>query len=220
MKNHYVLPVCFAAAAHGALLFGFSKGPRQPMASEEKTVLVPFVVPPREEDPPVIVEPDRSDAASKSAPDVPSLPRSAEPLAIDLGERIPITPPPLGEVTTRDVTTIFEHSIGQLGGEGKNPFGNVISSTHLDNPPRTRFQATPMYPFEAKRNGMNGQVLVEFLVDERGHVLEPRVVNSTNRIFEEATLRAVAKWQFEPGRRDGRIVRFRMSAPVVFNLND
>jgi periplasmic protein TonB len=63
-------------------------------------------------------------------------------------------------------------------------------------------------------------VVVEFIVDERGRVIEPRVVRSTNRIFDDATLQAVAKWQFEPGRRDGKIVRFRMSAPVVFSLNE
>jgi protein TonB len=39
-------------------------------------------------------------------------------------------------------------------------------------------------------------------------------------MFEEPTLRAVAKWQFEPGRRDGRIVKFRMTVPVLFNLNE
>jgi protein TonB len=45
-------------------------------------------------------------------------------------------------------------------------------------------------------------------------------VRSSDRIFEEAALRAVARWKFEPGRRDGRIVRFKMSVPIVFRLDE
>ena len=55
---------------------------------------------------------------------------------------------------------------------------------------------------------------------EEAAAIDPRVVKSSDRMFEEPTLRAVAKWQFEPGRRAGRIVRFRMAVPVVFNLNE
>ena len=33
-------------------------------------------------------------------------------------------------------------------------------------------------------------------------------------------LRAVAKWRFEPGRRHGQIVRFRMVVPIHFSLNE
>ncbi len=63
-------------------------------------------------------------------------------------------------------------------------------------------------------------MLVEFIVEETGRVLDPRVLDSTDRVFEEATLRAVAKWRFEPGTRDGRIVRFRMTVPGVFSLGE
>ena len=49
--------------------------------------------------------------------------------------------------------------------------------------------------------------------------LAGEVVESSDRVFEEAAVRAVAKWRFEPGRRDGRVVRFRMAVPIVFALN-
>ncbi|MGH7959039.1 MAG: energy transducer TonB, partial [Opitutaceae bacterium] len=63
-------------------------------------------------------------------------------------------------------------------------------------------------------------VHVDFMVDERGHVVDPRIVRSSNRLFEEPTLRAVSKWKFEPGRRHGKVVTFRMMVPVMFNLNE
>jgi outer membrane biosynthesis protein TonB len=36
--------------------------------------------------------------------------------------------------------------------------------------------------------------------------------------FIESVLQAVARWKFEPGRIAGRIVRFRMSVPLVFAI--
>jgi protein TonB len=90
----------------------------------------------------------------------------------------------------------------------------------LDKSPSTRFQATPIYPHAAKAQGLNGEVIVEFMVDESGRVHDPHVVSSSDRVFEENALRAVAKWVFEPGKRNNHVVRFRMSVPIIFKLND
>ena len=60
---------------------------------------------------------------------------------------------------------------------------------------------------------------MEFVVDEAGRVLDPHVVRSNDPVFEAPTLRAVAKWRFEPGRKNGQVVRFRMSVPVAFAVN-
>lgn len=51
-------------------------------------------------------------------------------------------------------------------------------------------------------------------------VVNPFVVSSTDHRFEEASLRAVSKWRFEPGKHHGRVVRFRMSVPLVFRLTE
>jgi TonB family protein len=76
----------------------------------------------------------------------------------------------------------------------------VLSYAMLDNSPRTRAQAAPVYPSEARRQGLAGEVWVEFMVDEDGRVLNPRVVRSSDAMFESATLNAVLKWRFEPGQ--------------------
>jgi protein TonB len=107
---------------------------------------------------------------------------------------------------------------GQIG--PTKPSGPIFRLGDLDRAPRTRSQIAPVYPFEAKRTGLTGSVNVEFTVDENGRVGDPRIVSSTDRVFEQATIAAVLKWRFEPGTREGRAVRFRMIAPVVFNLND
>lgn len=220
MSNQYLLPLCFAAASHAALLFGFTKNPRPVLVESKERTVIPFVISPQEE-PPVVTITERAETGPVSAPDTPPLPRGPEPLVLDLGERQTMTAPPFTPVDAGDVMRIMGPAFAGPGGDGSSPWtGGVIASSLLDNPPRTRLQSSPLYPPEARRDGLRGEVLVEFLVDESGRVAEARVVSSSHRVFEEATLRAVAKWQFEPGRRDGRIVRFRMAVPVMFNLND
>lgn len=221
MKNPYILPICFAAAAHGALLFGFTKNPPVAKVPEEKSFYVPFVARPPEEEPPVVLEPDSASAPSKSALETPQPVRTPEPLVIETSALATMPPPPIQPMGSAELRQILEPSI--VGG---NETGNalwrdgIVSSGLLDNPPRTRFQASPSYPFQAKRDGMAGEVFVDFMVDEQGRVVDPHIVRSSHSIFEEPTLRAVAKWRFEPGRREGKIVKFRMTVPVVFHLNE
>jgi protein TonB len=71
-----------------------------------------------------------------------------------------------------------------------------------------------------KNTGITGTVWVEFMVDESGRVHDVQVIKSTNREFNDATLAAVSQWRFESGKRKGIPVRFRMSIPIVFNLNE
>lgn len=222
MDRHFALPIAFAAAAHGALLFAFTKPTRTPPPPEEKRAYQEVVVaPPAEIEPPK--EEETAGGGGSPKPElVAPIPRGAEPPPmIDPGPVFIIPLPPVGPVVRSDAK-IVPVSFGRPGGgdgPGWGP-GDVLTSAMLDNPPETRYQASPIYPFEGKTQGIRGDVLVEFLVDERGRVLDPRIVRSSHRMFEEPSLRAVAKWQFVPGRRDGRVVRFRMAVPMLFTLQE
>ena len=221
MKNPYILPICFAAAAHGALLFGFTKDSVAAKQPKEKKDYIPFVVSKLDPEPEVVVEVDSSSALPKPAPEMPQPIRSPEPVAIETRSDFTITPPPIPPPGTEQMRQILEFKEGVPGGIGEAiAKGGVFSLGSLDNTPRTRFQVSPTYPFQGRREGLKGEVYVDFTVDEQGRVIEPRVVKSSHPMFEEPTLRAVAKWQFEPGKRNGRIVKFRMTVPVLFNLHE
>ena len=99
------------------------------------------------------------------------------------------------------------------GGQGR------VSKADLDREPRTRVQPAPVYPTDLRNRGLSGTIVVEFLVDEAGNVYDPAVIRGGERGFEEAAVRAVARWKFEPGLKNGRRVRFRMSVPIVFSLD-
>lgn len=96
----------------------------------------------------------------------------------------------------------------------------VFTLEDLERAPLARFQAAPEYPFEMKRGGIAGEVLVEFIVDANGAVRDAHVVRSSQREFEASAVRAVSKWTFRPGQKGARNVATRMQVPIVFSLNE
>jgi protein TonB len=222
MDRHFTLPVAFSAALHGAVLFGFNSPPRPaPTVVRDDPIprAFPLLPPPEPEE--IQVHEDTTAATGpKGTPEAPVVPTQPEVPRPDATSPFLIAPPPVQPVVVATLDRIPLGPRGTADGNGEPWITGIIPAGLLDNAPRTRLQAAPLYPMAAKREGISGEVLVEFTVDESGAVLAPRVIRSTHVSFEEPSLRAVEKWKFEPGRRDGRIVRFRMAVPLVFNLNE
>lgn len=93
---------------------------------------------------------------------------------------------------------------------------SVFSIADLDQAPRVVYQPAPDYPNELRHKRLAGTVYVLFLVDGMGHVANPIVQKSTNQAFEQPALQAVRRWRFEPGKRNGQTVQFRMRVPITF----
>jgi protein TonB len=75
------------------------------------------------------------------------------------------------------------------------------------------------YPKEATDKGTEGRVIVQFVVDKDGSVINPKVVKSVSPELDQEALRVVKmmpKWQ--PGKQNGEIVPVRFAIPVVFML--
>lgn len=80
----------------------------------------------------------------------------------------------------------------------------VVLPAHAELKPVKRVE--PTYPPEAARAGTTGFVEVEFTVDPAGKVASVSVVNAKpTRTFEQAAVRAVKQWQFEPGGGKGKV---------------
>lgn len=95
----------------------------------------------------------------------------------------------------------------------------IFEIASLDQQPMPKFQAKPVYPFEMRRAGINGEVWVDFIVDAKGDVLNAYAARSTRREFEESAVQAVNKWKFRPGKKAGGAVNVHMQVPIVFTLN-
>jgi protein TonB len=220
MIRQLIIPGIITGAAHAAFLFA-PQG--QPPPTPPGTVIVDVTddfpplppIPPdidkREDDPielpdikmpPVVFETITTNADSLFT--VPFNPIIALPNLTGAG--LMVIPP-------GDYVDASRRGLGQGVKELFNP-------GDLDNRPRTLFQPAPDYPYVLKNQGVVGEVVVNFTVDENGNVQDVRAVRSSHQEFEMPTIRAVSKWRFEPGRKDGKKVRFRMSVPVAFTLNE
>lgn len=78
----------------------------------------------------------------------------------------------------------------------------------------------PRYPEILRQAGIEGRVLLEFVIDtlgraERGSI---RVINAAHQLFEAPARETVATCRFRPGRIQGRAVRVRVQIPINFTI--
>jgi TonB family protein len=76
------------------------------------------------------------------------------------------------------------------------------------------------YPETAQEAGIEGRVIVQFVVDEKGTVRGPSIAHGAHEILNEAALQAVTSQSFAPGKKEGAPVPVQMSLPVTFRLDD
>jgi len=91
----------------------------------------------------------------------------------------------------------------------------------VDKIPELIWMMYPSYPAEAEKTGINGKVVLEILVDERGYPIEINLQEETPKAygFGEATRLAAESAVFKPAVLDDETVRCRVKLPVEFNLD-
>lgn len=75
------------------------------------------------------------------------------------------------------------------------------------------------YPVEAHKAGIQGRVVVSFIVNKDGTVKDAKIVRSVDKSIDAEALRVISampKWQ--PGYQDGKAVSVRYTVPVTFRL--
>ena len=187
----------------------FSHYKAPPKVKEEETkieIALPKIEPDepevQEDQPPVpqdIAPPMQNDVPQVVTPD--SFVQQIEP------------PPPDLSAISKNIVKIPETRTGLAGIE-------VFDISKLDQQPVAKFQARPQFPFEMRRAGISGEVLVDFIVDTNGDVRNAFAAHSSQREFEASAVQAVSKWKFRPGRKNGHAVFTHMQVPIVFTLNE
>ena len=75
------------------------------------------------------------------------------------------------------------------------------------------------YPTIAQENGVQGRVIVQFVVNQDGSIVDPVVVRSVDPYLDKEALRVIKtmpKWK--PGKQRGKAVRVKYTVPVTFKL--
>ena len=76
------------------------------------------------------------------------------------------------------------------------------------------------YPENAQKAGVEGMAVVEFIVDKKGKIHEPRIIKGLTPAFDEEVLRVVrAMPDWEPGTLRGEKKNVKYTLPVTFKLD-
>jgi TonB family protein len=88
--------------------------------------------------------------------------------------------------------------------------------------PKPIVTKAPVYPEEARKKGISGEVQVQILVTKDGLVKDATVISNKtgSKDLEKAALDAVNQWKFEPGKLDGKPVEVNVIIPIKFKLDD
>jgi protein TonB len=191
----------------------------------------------------------RANPARPKTPDVVYVPiakragPTAAPAARRQSDSPPLPVPPTVPVPKIFLTTLPPIDVGpaippdqiRIGGSGSRfgepsappggwpapDAGAVFSESVVDRAPRLIGPAAaPRYPAALREAGVQGRVLVQFVVDTAGRaeLAGLEVVETAHPAFAESVRNALATYRFTPGEAAGRRVRTRVQVPFEFVL--
>ncbi len=76
------------------------------------------------------------------------------------------------------------------------------------------------YPDLAVKAGIEGKVIVQFVINKDGHVVNPFILRGIGGGCDEEALRVVKQIKFSPGLQRGRPVSVKYTLPVSFKLKE
>lgn len=134
----------------------------------------------------------------------------------------PDEPPPLPEVPQLNFAKgSVENNVAQLtpviDAAGAMSKMKMTAGSDRDIIPLVRIN--PDYPPRALSRGIEGWVIVQFTISATGTVKDPKIVDSSNSVFNEAALKAIARWRYNPKVEEGVAVeRVGVQTKLVFQL--
>lgn len=120
----------------------------------------------------------------------------------DIDQRLELPPPPKETGGTEENFFVAVEQMPQL----KGGLGGLQSKIE--------------YPEMARRAGIEGRVIIQFIVDENGNVVNPRVIRGIGGGCDKEALRVVKQAKFVPGRQRGKAVRVQYSLPITYRLQN
>lgn len=99
------------------------------------------------------------------------------------------------------------------------PSGPKVKFIPYDDPPKPISAIRPVYPEIAQEAGIEGVVVVQAFIDQKGRVKETIILKGIpNTGLDEAAMEAIRKTRFRPAKQRERAVGVWISIPVNFKL--
>jgi periplasmic protein TonB len=113
---------------------------------------------------------------------------------------------------------------GTPGGTGTGPaldLSQPFRESQVEIPVSALGNVAPDYPASLRETGVEGQVVVEFVVNENGRVDmgSLRIIESTHALFTSSVRTALPRMRFSPARIGGSAVKQYVRQPFTFRLS-
>jgi TonB family protein len=143
-----------------------------------------------------------------------SAPKAAQPNGTVVGEAEALSLNSSGQVVPGD-----SMGGGLIAGNSKQPvapaaplpIGGDVKAAHLIS------SVPPAYPSLARAQHIEGQVLVDALIDVNGRVSSMRVVSGPV-LLHQAAMDALKQWKYQAGTLDGKAVPMHLTVTIQFRL--
>ena len=140
-------------------------------------------------------------------------------LAVYNPETLP--PPPPVAITQEDVLTITEEESEE--NTATDDIYQVVEEQPLFPGGMDKMaeflQANIKYPALCKKEGIQGRVIVQFVVNKDGSICDAKVVKSAHPQLDAEAIRVISSMpRWIPGKQKGKNVRVRYTLPVYFRL--
>jgi TonB family protein len=93
---------------------------------------------------------------------------------------------------------------------------SITEVKKLDAQPKPTATRQPAFPAALRGKAESGEAVVEFLIDEQGHVRLPRIVSATDPAFGDAAAQALVAWQFVAPKTGGQPAVVKVKIPLKF----
>lgn len=130
--------------------------------------------------------------------------RTVEAVRSEIAVAAPPPPPaPKPEVATKVFDVVEEMP--------SFPGGNAALMSYLNS--------NTKYPVVAQENGVQGRVIISFVVERDGSISDVKVARSVDPSLDREAQRVVKSMpRWSPGKQNGSTVRVKYTVPVVFRL--
>jgi len=85
-------------------------------------------------------------------------------------------------------------------------------------PPKLIKKVNPIYPEEARKQIISGQVILSVRSDEQGNIVGVKIVKSPHELLSKASVEAVKQWKYEPMTIKGKPMPIIFTVTMTFRL--
>ena len=126
----------------------------------------------------------------------------------------PPPPPPAKKKTKKEI----EEALKKVKKEIEDHEKGAVRAVGDVKPPRLITKVDPVYPEEAREEGISGVVLLSVRADKEGNVDSIKILKSPHRLLSHAAVDAVKQWKYEPMFIKGKPMPIIFTVTLTFRL--